>query len=344
MRNTPPSLKKQRESNFELLRLLAQFFIVSYHLLIHYVQPTNDDVIYKALQLPLHIGVVIFILISGYFSINATSKAFIKLIGIFGVYSVAEVIYNISIAKDVTNIIKSLLFFSNTHYWFIKTYTYLFLISPLLNCFWRMSTNREKVYITFTLGFIAIYMPTVLGDNTLSNGKNLVNFMFIYYVGRMLYEYNTNWMKVKNKIYILCYLLLNVTIVLSYMSFHSSVIGNSIWHLAFPYSSIILLINSVLFFIIIGKIKFHSTIVNYLATSSLAIYLIHSSKPYMTGALEFSTKLIFCTTNNHIALCLMCLALVLLTMIISIIIDKLLSPVWVALQLIGDKLYVKLGF
>ena len=36
------------------------------------------------------------------------------------------------------------------------------------------------------LGFIAIYVAMVMGDNSLSDGKNLVNFMFIYFMGRLI--------------------------------------------------------------------------------------------------------------------------------------------------------------
>lgn len=62
---------KTRESNFELLRLVAMFCIVFYHLLLHYVVPAQGDgSVFYALWLPLHIGVPLFVFISGYFGIR----------------------------------------------------------------------------------------------------------------------------------------------------------------------------------------------------------------------------------------------------------------------------------
>ncbi len=65
---------KQRESSFELMRLVSMFLIVLYHLFcsscIHFMKM----IFYKAIQIPLHIGVLLFVLISGYFGIKATPK------------------------------------------------------------------------------------------------------------------------------------------------------------------------------------------------------------------------------------------------------------------------------
>lgn len=70
-----------RESSFELIRILAQFFIVFYHIFLFFIYPTTDEPFHKAIWLPLHIGVILFVLISGYFCIKPSIKGFIKLIG-----------------------------------------------------------------------------------------------------------------------------------------------------------------------------------------------------------------------------------------------------------------------
>lgn len=66
-------MAKVRQSNFELLRLVAMFFILCYHQIIYYVQPTiGDSSLFQGMQLTLHTGVLLFILISGYFGICPT--------------------------------------------------------------------------------------------------------------------------------------------------------------------------------------------------------------------------------------------------------------------------------
>ena len=62
------------------------FLIVLYHLLLFFIYPIYGDVFYKAIQIPLHTGVLLFVLISGYFGIKATPKGLIKLVGMMAVY------------------------------------------------------------------------------------------------------------------------------------------------------------------------------------------------------------------------------------------------------------------
>jgi len=71
---------KERESSFELIRILAQFFIVFYHIFLFFIYPVTQNPYHKAIWLPLHIGVVLFVLISGYFGIKSSVKGFIKLV------------------------------------------------------------------------------------------------------------------------------------------------------------------------------------------------------------------------------------------------------------------------
>lgn len=332
-----------RESNFELLRLVSQFCIVLYHIFLMFIFPQSGQELYKALQIPLHVGVVVFVLISGYFSIKATSKGFIKLIGFFFIYSLPEIIYNFLNAGDTLHSLKSLLFFSNSHFWFVKTYLYLYLTSPMLNFFWNESSKKSKFYIIMVLGFIAIYMAMVGGDSSLLDGKNLVNFMFLYFIGRLINQYKYKWERISSTSYVIIYFVFNALIVGGYLLFHDSIISSVIWRLCFPYSSIFLLLNSILLFFIFGKIKFQSKLINKLAASSLAIYLIHANRPFIIGAIGSCANYILLQTNNNLFVIMMCIILTVIVVIISIIIDNILSPLWYLIKKVGDKIYLKLG-
>lgn len=70
---------KERESNFELLRVFAMFSIVLYHLILESSKAFGYAEI-RTLQLPLHIGVPLFVLISGYFHIRPSFKGLAKLL------------------------------------------------------------------------------------------------------------------------------------------------------------------------------------------------------------------------------------------------------------------------
>ena len=69
-----------RKSGIEMVRLLAMFMIVYYHLVLFFVEPVDTNPIYKAIQIPLHIGVILFVLISGFFGIRPSFRGFFKIL------------------------------------------------------------------------------------------------------------------------------------------------------------------------------------------------------------------------------------------------------------------------
>lgn len=71
---------KVRESSFELIRLLAQWMIVVYHIYSVHIYALNNVPFNKAIWLPLHIGVPLFILIGGYWGIRVSGKLLRQLI------------------------------------------------------------------------------------------------------------------------------------------------------------------------------------------------------------------------------------------------------------------------
>lgn len=333
-----------RESNFELLRLFSQFCIVLYHIFLLFIYPgSNYNPIYKSIQIPLHVGVIIFVLLSGYFTIKPSSKRLIKVLSIFFVYSLSEVVYNLLHADNKHEIVSSLLFFSHTHFWFIRTYIYLFLISPLLNKYIESTTNRQFLYLLLAFAFISIYIGTIGGDNTLSDGKNLSNFIFLYLCGNAIRRFRSKLSFSMCSLLISC-VLLNAVLFFGYHLFHHNLLGKLIWNLSFPYSSPILLLNSVLILLIFSKLRLQSQLINNMAKSSLAIYLIHANRPYAIGLVGTASMWIYNHTSNCITLLLGLIILTVIVLLTCICIDKLLTPIWHLSEKLGDTVYSKFGF
>lgn len=70
-----------RESQFELLRIIAQWFIILYHLFHMFtVRYQIESPIFLGIQIPLHIGVILFVLISGYFGIKLSVKGVVRIV------------------------------------------------------------------------------------------------------------------------------------------------------------------------------------------------------------------------------------------------------------------------
>lgn len=311
------------------MRLLAQIMIVCYH--ICYIWQANNhttDALFVSVSIPLHIGVVVFVLISGYFRIKPSVKGLIKLLWIFFVYNSFEVGYNIYLTTNLTGILHQLLFISNSHFWFIKTYLFLYLSSPLLNMWLDNSTKKQRLYMVVVFFFVACWMGTTKGDPSMVDGKNLVNFMYLYMVGNLLSEYRNIWQKFNTMKMIYVYITITTIIVIFHYYFFGSIVSKILFRLSFPYSSPIILINSILFFMIMGKMKFVSRNVNYLATSCLAIYLIHGIRPFMPIIHSSITEIIQSFTDLEIVWLLLYFVYSIIVVALCILIDKCLQPFW----------------
>ena len=66
---------KTRDSNMELLRIIAITFIVLYHLTAFFANAWGEENrLMYSLNLMLHTGVILFVLISGYYGIDPKSE------------------------------------------------------------------------------------------------------------------------------------------------------------------------------------------------------------------------------------------------------------------------------
>lgn len=285
---------------------------------------------------------VVFVLLSGYFTIKLKFSGLVKLLGIFFVYCLPEVIYNAMTARDVLHTICSLMFFSDSHYWFVKTYLYLFLVSPMINLWLKNASERQRWYMVAVFAFIACYMAISGGDKSVINGKNLTNFIYFYLVGNQLYYYRDKWMNISTGKLVAIYTIFNLIIISIVISASGNIIGKAMKAFSFPYHSPLILVGAVVFFMIIGKQQIQSRFVNYVAASSLAIYLIHGSRPYLPMLHGYVCRYIQSLTDYNIALFGMYFIYTLAVIAACVTLDKCLSPIWTLINRCGTHFNCKL--
>lgn len=143
-------IQSNRESKFELLRIVAMIFIIIHHYAIHggiLMAETNEINKYVAIFIYSfgQVAVNIFILISGYFLINSkfSIKKFLKTILQVLFYTLAIfILYLIFKGAPDWYTIKTCIFpiMSGT-YWFITTYIMLYCLSPYIN---RLIENMNQ--------------------------------------------------------------------------------------------------------------------------------------------------------------------------------------------------------
>lgn len=187
-------MKTIRDGQFELLRLIAMWMIVLYHLLLYFtVDYQSQYPVYKAAQIPLHVGVALFLLISGYFGIRPSTKGLVKLLSKVFLYSVPLAIVLHLWGRDFEQFVKDLLFVSVCKYWFVRTYVYLYLLSPIINKYLNMINDKTRLCFILVLVYISVWVGLTQGDESISGGKNIVNFILLYTIGDTLKVYKNIW-------------------------------------------------------------------------------------------------------------------------------------------------------
>ncbi len=289
---------KERQSNFELMRLVAMFLIVLAHVLSHGKLMSNTEGILQVIVQIIACFTVMhvnsFILVSGFFQYKQEKHNKKKILNLFLLlwfykFVIALIFYGF---HDIS--LKELLiaFFplDNGNYWFIDFYLLLMLLIPYLN---KIIVNLDKkshwrLLITLFVCFSII--PLLTTQSVIPNsGFTLIQFIFLYFIGAYIAKYNviTNYKLVqKRKMLLLVIIgccLLNATFFFlgQTLSANSNTIVSSLGNMFVSnnkmYSNPLVLIQSICFFLFFGTFSLKNKLINLLASSMLGIYLIHDN-------------------------------------------------------------------
>lgn len=327
-----------RNSSFELIRLWAQFFIVFYHMMLvasGFLQTGTDYENIKILWIPLHIGVPVFVMISGYFGIRPSIKGLFKLLITCFIYvSITNVIMWMITGGGKFPFSK-LLIVSSSH-WFVRTYIYLYLFSPVLNAYIKRADGIKLFYLLSVLLFINVYVGFIGKDISLTEGKTLSNFCLFYVIGACLCRWNYMLKRISSKWYFCAFALLNLIICSGYYGLQPS-LAAFVWKLSFPYHSPFILISSALFICMIANMQIQSAGVNRIAKSTFAIYLLHCSGLAMDLINKPIIRQMIENTNQGILLLLYLFLYAIIVFIVCIVIDQVLMPMWDGINHILEK-------
>ena len=148
-------------------------FILLHHFIVHGSEfVTAPSVWLTIMNSFLVIAVDCFVLISGYFGIKAKWIGFIHLYVLCAFYSVFLTLFSFYETGQfsIKEFLFSFLVFSNSKWWFIQCYVYLFILSPILNIVIDSISKNRKVFIALLL-----------------IGSSLISFMaFVFVVGKQI--------------------------------------------------------------------------------------------------------------------------------------------------------------
>ncbi|QNK63626.1 acyltransferase [Pedobacter sp. PAMC26386] len=299
-------VKKLRELNVELLRIVLMIMIVCHHFImrgrgLHLLYTSgstniNDDALQGLFMDSFLIMTVnCFIFISGYYGIKFRIKTILSLLIQTITYSIGiDILFDLFTTQHTSfdTILDGVLSIANGQWWFITTYFFLYLLCPFLNL---AKKNLSKFQFLFILGVfttINFIIGYTLDPNPLGvlNGYSLFSFICIYFYGQA-FSAHLDFKKGKLfylSLYVICSLLIFglFFIGLKYVS-----VGFA-WK-AFYYNNPLVLISAISFFFFFKKLKISYTGISFFSSSVLAVYLIHEhpkSADFITSNLnKFAT-------------------------------------------------------
>lgn len=289
-------LKKKRDSNIEILRILAMCLIVYHHLVLN-MDLIAGNTISKTIIFGVigefggKIGVAIYVLITGYFSVvkKFSSKKFFKLWFQVFCYSVGFMIFfRITGIEKLNKVdtIKTFFPLAYNQYWFITAYLYLLLFSPFINKLLNNLTqiNHKKLLIILTI-FLVI-MPTIFYSDGMIGSTatpiGIILFVYIYCIGAYIKLYGIKMFENKRLINIIFILLGYIAMFLITFLQKKLETKNIFWSNLSAYyrelNSLIIIVPSIALFYIFKEWRLPcNNIINYIASISFPVYLIHEN-------------------------------------------------------------------
>lgn len=299
-------MKNIRKSNFELLRIIAMILIIIHHETLHGIvdgfgdielfaqyalNNPNKFVFEEYITIFGKVSVIIFVLITGYFSINSTFKLqkIISLIIKTYFYSVICAAFAVVIGgmhmtvEDVLYIFMPLGF---QQYWFITYFILLMLIIPVINLFLKTVQIKtlKNIIITFlviqtvpaTIGIIPIFQNLNYG----LNGNLLSTFILAYLIGAYLRKIDIVKKKYLNISVGIFILTSSILVVLTY--FIGSKLDTNLvaaWtFLNWNIDNTFCFVLAVAIFVIFANVNIKNiNWINYLSASAFSVYLIHEN-------------------------------------------------------------------
>lgn len=269
---------KERNSTFELLRIIAIILIMIHHVVVFGLGGCNYDTsahcegtnpwINDILNSLCVIGVNLFILITGWFGVKSVVRSLFRLLPVY----VCVVLFVMIQRKDVSSATWCM-----NEWWYVPHFCILVLCSPLIEGSIKGISSRKFTWymtlltiVTFLFGYQWKYMN--------GNGYNFLNFIYLYYLAR--------YVKVqKNNAYVKYLFKMGLPIWIG----SSVVLGTfHIWHISegqvydsisyFGYNNPLVVLSSVGLFCWFSTKNFKSKVVNFIAGGTFAVYLVSTKE------------------------------------------------------------------
>lgn len=276
-----------RDSNIELLRILCIFLII----VLHAIGFNNccEGITGAFLKAIGNCGVTTFVLISGYYGISFNPKKIFHLRNIASFYLLFALLFELYTHRPVSgsNIFSVFFPIISGKYWFLTCYSLLIILSPYINHLLDSLSHNKFRILVFLLVFVFYFIPTffkyhILGDD----GKNIICMTSAYIFGRYIAivkltdKYRTTSLLITFIISISSIVLLDH--LQQCLGITNYLAANHLVYKLDGDNSLFILIASTCMFLWFPRAIFHSRIINQIARSVFAVYILEwFVRPYL---------------------------------------------------------------
>ena len=260
----------------------------------------------------------VFIMISGWFGIKASWKGagrlLFQVLYITALCILGSRIFGQS-ASFRNDLLPNLLFGSG--YWFVVAYLILYALSPILNTF--IEQANKKLFRNVLISWLAVEFiyGFLLDTGHFAHGFSPLSFIGLYLLARYVRLYPCKLFSLSIGQDFLIYggisLLSAIGFWFGYkwfgMGFHLN-----------HYDSPLAIIASLYFLLAFSKMRFQNKVINWLASSAFAIYLIHTNSLVYPHYVDGAHHILY---NNNLGISAILLSgYILIIALICIVLDK----------------------
>ena len=286
-----PDVPKQRSSNMELLRIVAMLVIVANHCITHGRIPFPYDG-WSFNRMMSHflnngqLGVSLFVLITGYFQCQSVFK-FGKLVKLWGqVVFYAFGLYLVFVLAGRTSfsalgVFHHVMPIVNRQYWFITAYVGMYLFSTALNAFLQSASRGLHLRTIATCVLLFSFVPTVFHSDPFGGGARGVPWMCALYLTGAYFRLHPDAKLLSPKVAAAGAAAMLVVVLASEAVLDLLAVSNAnlvpwVQYVANQPSRTPLYLLSVFLFAVFANLKLrHVPWINFVASSTLGVYLIH---------------------------------------------------------------------
>ena len=271
------SKSKERDLNFELLRIVLMMMIVAQHVINNGILDTEGAGAYPnsiwagSLGTFFEVAVNSFVLITGYYGSRFRWNKVIKLLLEMLFYSLGIYVVFCALGLESFSLVGLVRYCIPVQWWFLDYYLILLFLAPYLNLLIQHMTAKQHGALVVFLLFLWSFCSQFLNYNF---GGGISNFVLLYLLGRYVHLYRKpqgKWYR-----YGIGYLLFCVLAAILDAALYWAAATPYTWKIRFFASDGLVMIGaSLCFFLMFCTLSIKARWIPHVSACMLGVYMIH---------------------------------------------------------------------